>query len=652
MSEKYIHLSKEELLRLVEKQESELKNKKYGLYWDGEREPEQVVLDCEDNLPVLERIEGREVKTDDSDDNILIEGDNYHALTVLNYTHKESVDLIYIDPPYNTGKSGEWKYNDKYVDENDGYRHSKWLNFLEKRLILAKKILRETGSIFISIDDNEFSQLKLLCDKVFSPKNFIANVVVKSNPRGKQQMKVAGVHEYLLVYAKNIEKLEFEQETLGKSRIAEYSKTDESGKRYREIGLRKRGADSLRDDVPNLYYPIYINPNTGEVSLKKNNSFTKKAVPVLSNGVEGRWRWGKSKFQQFKNRLYGRLVNGKRWDVFEKDYLKIEGEIKGQKYKTIWDEKEINYEKAKATLRELFNGESPFDYPKTVYIIKKIIGMCVEKDSVILDFFAGSGTTGQAVLELNKEDGGSRKFILCTNNEISTDDENKFKKEYDLNDLEFKKWQKDNKKEWLNFQEEKGICSAVCYPRVRKVIEGYDYEGKEKELVWEKKFTLNTLRWGKAEEVYQEYKDKREEIKEEYGDYESSFENNIIRLYGVKEIKGRKKGLGGNLQYFKTEFIKRTKNSDQLKLNLTQKCTQMLCVKDNIYNLEKEGKDYKIFSSNKKDKYLCVYYNFIDNSFNYFLNDLGKIKEDKKIYMFSINNEVDKSLFESLLINF
>lgn len=140
MNDKYKKLSKEELLRVIERHEKELKTKKYGLVWDSERELEQVVLECEENFPILERVEVKEIKTDDGNDNIMIEGDNYHALTVLNYTHKESIDVIYIDSPYNTGAK-DWEYNNKYVTEENGYRHSKWLNMMEKRLNLAKNLL-------------------------------------------------------------------------------------------------------------------------------------------------------------------------------------------------------------------------------------------------------------------------------------------------------------------------------------------------------------------------------------------------------------------------------------------------------------------------------------------------------------------------------
>ncbi|KIM06841.1 MAG: hypothetical protein KU28_07745, partial [Sulfurovum sp. PC08-66] len=186
----YHDYTKEELLKLVKELAQELEDKKYGLVWDKEREPEQVVVDCQDNLPILKEVKEKHIKTDDSDDNILIEGDNYHALSVLNYTHENKIDVIYIDPPYNTGNK-DFIYNDKFVDKEDKYRHSKWLNFMEKRLNLAHKLLKQEGVIFVSIDDNEAFNLKLLCDKVFGEDNFIANLPRIVKKGGKSSDKIS-----------------------------------------------------------------------------------------------------------------------------------------------------------------------------------------------------------------------------------------------------------------------------------------------------------------------------------------------------------------------------------------------------------------------------------------------------------------------------
>ena len=170
----YNELTKEDLIKLLE--ENENTSGKYGLVWDKEKEPEKIVVDCDKKIPILEEISANNINNDNCLKNILIEGDNFHSLSILNYTHKERIDVIYIDPPYNTGNK-DFMYNVTFLDSDDGYKHSKWLNFMEKRLVLSKSLIKNNGIIFISIDDNEQAQLKLLCDKIFGEKNFIGNII-------------------------------------------------------------------------------------------------------------------------------------------------------------------------------------------------------------------------------------------------------------------------------------------------------------------------------------------------------------------------------------------------------------------------------------------------------------------------------------------
>jgi len=273
-------------------------------------------------------------------------------------------------------------------------------------------------------------------------------------------------------------------------KIKEYNKTDKNGKRFREMGLRKRGAASRRIDVPNLFYPIFVNPQNGEVSLEKDDTYTEEAIPILSDGTEGRWRWSRKKLKDEKHLIYGRTVNnGSRWDIFQYDYLE-KGEDNIQKMikpVSIWDEKELNYENAKKELKNIFGGECPFDYPKTSYLLRKIIDFSCPNNGTVFDFFAGSGTTGQAVLELNNQDNETnRNFIICTNNEIDKDKESQFIKSNSIRDIEI--WKKDNMSEWVKFSEENGICSSVTLPRIKKIIEGFTnkdgerYEGTGGEL--------------------------------------------------------------------------------------------------------------------------------------------------------------------------
>lgn len=611
---KYQNLSKEQLLQIVEKQEKELKNKKYGLVWDSEREPEQVVLDCENNLPVLKRVKGKEVRTNDEEDNILIEGDNYHALTVLNYTHKGKIDVIYIDPPYNTGKANEWRYNDKYVDRADGYRHSKWLNFISKRMKIAKELLRNTGLIFISIDNNEAYQLKLLMDNIFSEDQFIGNIIIKSNPRGSQEpVGISTEHEYLLCYSRSKEAV---NNLVGDERNKDDDEFDfiYNNRKARTLGLRKRGGDWRRQDRPNMYYPFFVNPSTLKVSLEQTKGFSEIVYPIRPDGEESRWTWGIDTSKKDIDLLIAKEIkrkNEKVYDIYRLDYLEDEeGTRKTEKVKSIWTFKELNYQHARQYFKRMFNDSDKFDFPKSPEMILQILKSLSFKSGIILDFFAGSGTTGHAVLELNKEDGGNRKFILCTNNENN-------------------------------------ICRDVTYPRIEKVINGYDFKGKDKTTLFEKKITWTDFS-KKAEEINEQINNLIEENTDKFDKIEKKIEDGILKVTGIKNIDGKKEGLSGNLQYFKTSFVKKTNNRDQVKLNLTRKCTEMLCVKENIFNEEKAEEDFKIFSSNKKDKFLCVYYNFIDDSFEQFIAELKKLKGKKNIYMFSLENKIEKSLFKGI----
>lgn len=599
----YSTYSKEELLKLIAKQEKELKAKKYGLVWDAEREPEQVVLDCENNLPVLERIKSKEIRTDDSEDNILIEGDNYHALTVLNYTHKEKIDVIYIDPPYNTGAK-DWKYNNNYVGEDDGFRHSKWLNLLEKRLNNCVSLLAPNGIICVTIDDYELPRLWLLMEKIFGEHNHLGTLAIRINPGGrKSKRKIAAQHEYALYFSKNTS-TEIAKVIKSHSEKSHNYKKDKNGTIYEERNLRKEGADSLANKGSERYYPIYFDKNSGQLST--SIKLDTKILPIDTNGEKRIWRRGKDKIDEMWR-------NG---DIFIKKtkfglqvYFKFIGGLKGETPKSFWDNPQYSAsEHGTQILDSILGKRETFPFPKSLYAVMESIKIASNKDDLtVLDFFAGSGTTGQAVMELNKQDNGKRKFILCTNNENN-------------------------------------ICEDVTYPRVKNVIKGYDFKGKDKTVLFEKKITWTDLN-KHLEIIVENINAIIDENKDKYNKIEKEFKDNTIKIMGVKIIDSKKDGLSGNLQYFKTSLIKKKKNRDQVKVDLTRRCTEMLCVKENIFNLETESDDYKIFSSNKKNEFLCVYYNFIENTFNDFLEELKKWKGKKHIYMFSMENEIDKNLF-------
>lgn len=389
-----------DLKKKINELESEIRAlKNYGLIWDKEKVLENVVEQCKNQIPIL-LFDDKKDLTLSNLNNILIEGDNFHALLALNLIMQNSIDIIYIDPPYNTGNNN-FVYNDKFVNSDDGYIHSKWLQFMSKRLVLARRLLKNDGIIFISIDDHEQANLKLLCDSIFGENNFICNFIWQktSNPNSTSN-NVGIVHEYVLCYSKKPVILAKQQ--YNESEIAGYKFSDKYLKErgmYKLVGLNKTG--TVNDLRPNLMY-----------NIKAPDGSVIKPKP--------RWRWSKERFE--KGLKEDRVVFSKKagkWTVYYKQYFlednngnKIQ---RGALIKSIF----TDYGRTTDGNNDLKNilGKNNFDFPKPVNLIKKLISFVDNKNATILDFFAGSGTTGQAVLELNKEDGGNRKFILCTNNE-------------------------------------------------------------------------------------------------------------------------------------------------------------------------------------------------------------------------------------------
>ena len=360
------------------------------------------------------------------DDNLIIHGDNLHALKALLPRYAGKIKCIYIDPPYNTGNEG-WQYNDnvnspmikewlsKKVGLDDLEKHDKWLCMMWPRLHLLKELLSDDGVIFVSIDDNEIYHLSLMMKEIFGTNNLISTVIPILNPRGRTfDNFFAKTHEYILVFSKDANNSNLIN-LLPKSanKLNDYNKIDNQGNKYRALELRNRNPVFNRENRPNLFFPIFANPKNGSVSISRNKTFSQEIFPRNQKGEDDCWSWSKQKVEANAELLFAKQVNTKAWRVFRKDYLYTEnGEISKTKENTLWNEKEINNENGKEVLRELFQGKCPLDFPKSVDLIKKCIKLGTSKDSVILDSFAGSGTTAQAVLNLNKEDGGNRKFIL------------------------------------------------------------------------------------------------------------------------------------------------------------------------------------------------------------------------------------------------
>ena len=420
-----------------------LKKNNLGLVFENKEE--DVVEQSKTKVPVLKEVVKNRIDLDEEcPNNLIIEGDNYLALSVLSYTHKRSIDLIYIDPPYNTGAK-DWKYNNDYVDSEDTYRHSKWLSFMRHRLNLARELLKDDGFIVCAIDHNELFTLGVLMDKIFGEQNRIGIVSVIHKPEGRNQEKFFGTsNEFMLVYARNKGVAEFNTVILEPELAEKYDLSDDFGRYRLQNFIRLTdGKLALRKVRPNFWYPIYVDPKTLRVSAHKVNKYV-EVYPVTTAGIEMSWKTLPDTLE--KSILAGNIVA----DRDSKGKVLILEKIReGQVVKTHWVRKEYNAIQYGTKILNDILGEKFFDFPKSLYLVVDIIKLIAKPNATILDFFAGSGTTGHAVLALNKEDSGRRRFILCTNNEN-------------------------------NNGYGGGIAESVCYPRIKAVIKGYKNKKGEK----------------------------------------------------------------------------------------------------------------------------------------------------------------------------
>ena len=392
---------------------SKLDNVKYGLVFEESKE--NIEIDCETMIPYLEKQIEVNAKSKNGK-NFLIEGDNYASLKLLEKTHKEKIDLIYIDPPYNTGAK-DWKYNNDYVDSEDTFRHSKWTSMMSKRLRIAKKLLKNEGIIVCSIDHNELFHVGMLMDDIFGEENRIGIVSVVHKPEGRNQEKFFGTsNEFALFYSKNKNLAHFQKVSISEDVSSTFDKIDIDGRRYRNNDFMRKnrgtgGVDtSLRINKPNFRYPIYVSNDLKRLSAEYFEDSI-EIYPISNSGVEKARRTLKKEFIERNNKglMFAERNNNKIY-IYEKYY---EDEV----IKTHWIGKKYNAVVYGTNVLSNLIGQGVFNFPKSLYLMKDIIKIASPKNGLILDFFAGSGTTGHAVIELNKEDGGTRNFILCTNNE-------------------------------------------------------------------------------------------------------------------------------------------------------------------------------------------------------------------------------------------
>lgn len=384
----------------------------------------------------------------DTTQNLYIEGDNLEVLKLLQNSYMGKVKMIYIDPPYNTGN--DFVYHDDFAqsadeydehnrdDEGNRFRkntdsngrfHSDWCSMIYTRLMVARSLLTEDGVIFISIDDNEVENLRKICDELFGLSNFISQITLVNNIAGRSDSThVAIAHEYILMYCKT-DKFVSKGLPLTQELLAEYRYEDKNGK-YRIQGLRKRGTNSRREDRPNLYYPFYYDAVNNTLSTNKfENSI--EIYPHLSDGADGNWRWGKESAQLKIDFLEVRMVSTRNeYDVFEKVYLNsTEGE-RTTKLKSFLLDSKYTTDTATTEYRSIMPAKS-FTSPKSIALIETLCRVGnTNDDMIILDFFSGSATTAHAVMQLNTEDGGNRKFIMVQLPEETAEDSEAYKAGY------------------------------------------------------------------------------------------------------------------------------------------------------------------------------------------------------------------------------
>ena len=468
------HKDDDDVLIALGEIESELNAKKYGLVWEQHEEAVDVMMRT--HIPVFTEDAGKEITTSAGGVyNFLLEGDNLHSLRLLEKTHRGRIDVIYIDPPYNTG-SKDFVYDDAYVDDNDGYKHSKWLSFMNQRLLSARNLLKKDGVLVISIGYQEVNNLMLLCQEIFSDRQ-VACVTIQTSG-GKPNGGFTYVHEYIIFVTPN----DFQPRKM--SFTGGISRSPFEGLTLSTFDKTTR---------PNQAYPIFIDRETmnivgvGKSLTERVNEGTYSGEladfpfdfdeapkgtaalwPISSKGAECVWRliperlkndWEKGYLKVSKNKS---KVNPNEYSVqylpegviskIKSGELEVVGQEPGAptlvfgenktvggEIPTIWTEKDFHTTKGTAAIKEIF-GDKRFSYPKPLELIVEILRAVTKADSVVLDFFAGSGTTGQACLELNKQDSGNRRFIVCTNNEGD-------------------------------------ICNNVTYPRLQTIISGVRIDG-------------------------------------------------------------------------------------------------------------------------------------------------------------------------------
>lgn len=590
-----------EIMIAINEIESELMDKKYGLVW--EEHEEQVDIEMITKVPVFSNVSNKEIKINESKPfNFILEGDNLHSLKLLEKTHKNKIDVIYIDPPYNTGAK-DWKYDNDYVDKEDGFRHSKWLSMMSNRLKIAKNLLKPDGALVCAIDENELATTLLLLDDIFGPMYKVDCITVVHNPRGIQGNNFSFIHEYaIFVYNKSYKVIgnkELEPEDIDWS------------------NFRNWGSESERTDAKNCFYPVIIKGNeiVGFGNVLEDNKHPQQTefneeegtyyvYPIDIGGVERKWRYARQSVDDIKHLLRVKESRGRYEIEIGKDFAS---------YKTVWTDKKYDANEYGTQLINSMVKGNDFDFPKSIYNVYDCLYAIVKDrpNATILDFFAGSGTTGHATILLNKNLGGDRKFILCTNNAVGLKKEKEFVKKYGAIEENIDKWEE--------YRNTYGIASSITYPRIKAAIHGYKHSKDMKTILFEKNLTISDLK--KSESIMEKIAEIESKNKDKYDNCKTVIEDGRIKLLGIIKKGNNVEGIPTNLKYFKTEFINKELDEDEeydITTKLTKHITEMVELENSISINDIE---YRIL--------------FNDDDADELISDLEVLKKCKKLYISS-----------------